>query len=121
MGTTADHAAAVTTLAVSLDGSLLYFDATSREAIYRRTDDPDNQNFYGSDDTETISADPFCTTRGSANIYPCTADGVTASFSAAPTNTINSNICGHLDRRAGPLQGHWGSSKCCDSGRHRRK
>merc|ERR1712166_24076 len=33
----------------------------------------------------------FCTTRGSANIYPCTADGVTASFSAAPTNTINSN------------------------------
>jgi len=89
--TTADHAAAVTTLAVSLDGSLLYFDATSREAIYRRTDDPDNQNFYGSDDTGTISADPFCTTRGSANIYPCTADGVTASFSAAPTNTINSN------------------------------
>merc|ERR1712028_73030 len=79
------------TLSVSLDGSLLYFDATSREAIYRRTDDPDNQNFYGSDDTGTISADPFCTTRGSANIYPCTADGVTASFSAAPTNTINSN------------------------------
>merc|ERR1711865_1102231 len=74
--TTADHAAAVETLAVSFDGSLLYFDANSREAIYRRTDDPDNQNFYGSDDTGTISADGFCTTRGGADIYPCDQLGV---------------------------------------------
>merc|ERR1712086_794315 len=88
---TAAHAAGVLLLDVALDGSLLYFDANSREAIYRRTDDPDNQNFYGSDDTGAISADGFCTTRGSANIYPCAADGVTASFSASTDNTINSN------------------------------
>merc|ERR1711865_917101 len=88
---TAAHAAGVLLLDVALDGSLLYFDANSREAIYRRTDDPDNQNFYGSADTGTISADSFCTTRGSANIYPCAADGVTASFSASTDNTINSN------------------------------
>jgi len=89
--TTADHAAAVETLAVSFDGSLLYFDANSREAIYRRTDDPDNQNFYGSADTGAISADGFCTTRGGADIYPCDQLGVTTGFSASTDNKINSD------------------------------
>jgi hypothetical protein len=53
--------------------SFFYFNGGAiTEKIYRRTDDPDNQNFYKAEsDTGALSADGYCFTRGQATIYPC--------------------------------------------------
>merc|ERR1711988_1956093 len=45
---------------------------TSGDVVYRRTDDPNNQNVYAtSGDTAAESAQGYCTTRGSPDIYAC--------------------------------------------------
>merc|ERR1719353_2562170 len=59
---------------------------TSGDVVYRRTDDPNNQNVYAtSGDTAAVSAQGYCTTRGSADIYSCaqTATGVVTGFAKA--------------------------------------
>jgi len=39
---------------------------------YRRTDDPDNQNFYKAEsDSGAQSSEGYCFTRGQAKVYPC--------------------------------------------------
>jgi hypothetical protein len=44
------------------------------DVVYRRTDDPNNQNVYATEsDTSALLSDGFCTSRGSADIYPCAA------------------------------------------------
>merc|ERR1712139_202925 len=55
---------------------------TSGDVVYRRTDDPNNQNVYAtSGDTAAESAQGYCTTRGSADIYSCAASsGVVTGF-----------------------------------------
>merc|ERR1712072_1196892 len=59
---------------------------TSGDVVYRRTDDPNNQNVYAtSGDTAAESAQGYCTTRGSADIYSCaqTGSGVVTGFAKA--------------------------------------
>merc|ERR1711907_518694 len=56
---------------------------TSGDVVYRRTDDPNNQNVYATwGDTAAESAQGYCTTRGSADIYSCaqTGSGVVTGF-----------------------------------------
>lgn len=53
--------------------SFFYFDATTVSTVYRRTDDPDNQNFYkASSDQGEIAVSSYCATRGQKKIYACT-------------------------------------------------
>jgi hypothetical protein len=59
---------------------------TSGDVVYRRTDDPNNQNVYAtSGDTAAESAQGYCTTRGSPDIYACaqTATGFVQGFDKA--------------------------------------
>merc|ERR1711871_1311160 len=59
---------------------------TSGDVVYRRTDDPNNQNVYAtSGDTAAESAQDYCTTRGSPDIYACaqTATGFVQGFDKA--------------------------------------
>merc|ERR1711939_1133715 len=59
---------------------------TSGDVVYRRTDDPNNQNVYAtSGDSAAVSAQGYCTTRGSADIYSCaqTGSGVVTGFAKA--------------------------------------
>merc|ERR1712100_179131 len=49
---------------------------TAGDVVYRRTDDPNNQNVYAtSGDVSAVSAKGYCTTRGSADIYACAQTG----------------------------------------------
>merc|ERR1712072_303665 len=59
---------------------------TAGDVVYRRTDDPNNQNVYAtSGDVSAVSAQGYCTTRGSADIYSCaqTGSGVVTGFAKA--------------------------------------
>merc|ERR1712072_880078 len=59
---------------------------TSGDVVYRRTDDPNNQNVYAtSGDTAAESAQGYCTTRGSPDIYACaqTTTGFVQGFDKA--------------------------------------
>merc|ERR1711990_1296497 len=50
--------------------------AANGDVVYRRTDDPNNQNVYAtSGDVSKESVQGYCTTRGSADIYACAAAG----------------------------------------------
>merc|ERR1711966_537558 len=66
-------AASDTELTIADTESLFYFNGGAiTEKIYRRTDDPDNQNFYKAEsDTGALSADEYCFPRGQATIFPC--------------------------------------------------
>merc|ERR1712072_126905 len=56
------------------------------EKIYRRTENPDNQSFYiTAGDTGAEAADSFCTTRGSAAVYPCGQNGDASDYATAYT------------------------------------
>jgi hypothetical protein len=49
---------------------------TAGDVVYRRTDDPNNQNVYAtSGDVSAVSAQGYCTIRGSADIYSCAQTG----------------------------------------------
>merc|ERR1712100_645958 len=69
------------------NGAKLYVNGCpSGDVVYRRTDDPNNQNVYAtSGDTAAESAQGYCTTRGSADIYSCaqTGSGVVTGFAKA--------------------------------------
>merc|ERR1711865_579789 len=48
------------------------FDPVTGIVVYRRTDDPNNQNVYATTaDVAKELAEGYCTKRGSADIYPC--------------------------------------------------
>merc|ERR1712070_690179 len=77
---------AAASLEIEPTASLFFFNS-DEQTIYRRTDDPDNQNFYkAAQDTGKLAQDTYCAARGSTKIYPCAADSgskVTASYGAA--------------------------------------
>merc|ERR1711990_9098 len=69
---------------------------TSGDVVYRRTDDPNNQNVYAtSGDTAAVSAQGYCTTRGSPDIYACaqTSAGFVQGFDKATNKfTVDASI-----------------------------
>merc|ERR1712178_256060 len=70
---TATMAVDGTELTIANTESLFYFNnGAITESIYRRTDDPDNQNFYKAEsDSGAQSSEGYCFTRGQAKVYPC--------------------------------------------------
>merc|ERR1711907_605363 len=70
---TATMAVSGTELTIANTESLFYFNnGAITESIYRRTDDPDNQNFYKAEsDTGAQASEGYCFTRGQAKVYPC--------------------------------------------------
>merc|ERR1711988_600659 len=70
---TATMATGGTELTIANTESLFYFNGGAiTESIYRRTDDPDNQNFYKAEsDSGAQSSEGYCFTRGQAKVYPC--------------------------------------------------
>merc|ERR1711998_177195 len=70
--------------------------AANGDVVYRRTDDPNNQNVYAtSGDVSKESVQGYCTTRGSADIYACAAAGagVVKKF-VKGTNTFTFDAAG---------------------------
>merc|ERR1712054_528548 len=69
---------------------------TSGDVVYRRTDDPNNQNVYAtSGDTAAVSAQGYYTTRGSPDIYACaqTSAGFVQGFDKATNKfTVDASI-----------------------------
>ena len=63
-------------LAIENTESVFFFNVASGtslvEKIYRRTDNPDNQNFYkAGSDTAVATTEVYCATRGMVGIYAC--------------------------------------------------
>jgi len=82
------------------EGHIDLLRASQSEPIYRRTENPDNQNFYiTAGDTGVESATSFCSTRGSANLYPCVlqTDPVTATVAGNQDFTTASAQAAALD------------------------
>merc|ERR1711998_209703 len=68
--------------------------AANGDVVYRRTDDPNNQNVYAtSGDVSKESVQGYCTTRGSADIYASAAAGVVKKF-VKSTNTFTFDAAG---------------------------
>jgi len=65
------------------------FETSVEKAIYRRSDDPANQNLYhASTDSAAWASQSYCYQRGSTKVYPCAfrgTAGVTATGAAAGT------------------------------------
>merc|ERR1711990_699896 len=89
--TSSDSAVSPNPLTVTIvNNNDCHYDAfpggTSGDVVYRRTDDPNNQNVYAtSGDTAAVSAQGYCTTRGSPDIYACaqTTTGFVQGFDKA--------------------------------------
>merc|ERR1711967_175233 len=63
--------------------------------IFRRSDDPSNQNVYKTTaDTAKFAASGYCFSRGSTRIYPCSAHGITDATNA---NAIRGGSSAHAD------------------------
>jgi hypothetical protein len=84
-------------LAIENTESVFFFDTTNTalvETIYRRTDNPDNQNFYkAGSDTAVATTEVYCGTRGLVGIYACEAADadtalITAGTGAAAESTV---------------------------------
>jgi hypothetical protein len=86
-----------TTLDLENTESVLYFDTTAvgaagalTEKIYRRTDNPDNQNFYkAAQDTAVETTEVYCGTRGMVGLYACEAAGYTTAFTAGTAQSAD--------------------------------
>merc|ERR1712054_329388 len=64
--------------------------------IFRRSDDPSNQNVYKTTaDTAKFAASGYCFSRGSTRIYPCQHHGITDATSA---NAIRGGSSAHADK-----------------------
>merc|ERR1711988_1750674 len=62
---------------------LIDFTQVDNIPIFRRSDDPSNQNVYKTTaDTAKFAAQGYCFRRGSTSIYPCEYHGVTANDNA---------------------------------------
>merc|ERR1711865_1081403 len=79
------------------------FDPVTGIVVYRRTDDPNNQNVYATTaDVAKELAQGYCTKRGSADIYPCatiteevlsfTDSTDTFTFGGDPTLVVDDTI-----------------------------
>merc|ERR1712070_1197293 len=86
----ASVAASDTELTIENTEAMFYFGdgatpaAGITETIYRRTDDPDNQNFYKAEsDTGALASEGYCFTRGQAKVYPCAFADVTSAITAS--------------------------------------
>merc|ERR1711904_342213 len=63
--------------------------------IFRRSDDPSNQNVYKTTaDTAKFAASGYCFSRGSTRVYPCQYHGITDATSA---NAIRGGSSAHAD------------------------
>merc|ERR1711959_738510 len=73
---------------------LIDFTQVDNIPIFRRSDDPSNQNVYKTTaDTAKFAAQGYCFSRGSTSIYPCEYHGVTANDNA-------NAVCGSLSTNA---------------------
>merc|ERR1719199_1140336 len=64
--------------------------------IFRRSDDPSNQNVYKTTaDTAKFAASGYCFSRGSTRVYPCQYHGITDATSA---NAIRGGSSAHADK-----------------------
>merc|ERR1712054_271421 len=62
---------------------LIDFTQVDNIPIFRRSDDPSNQNVYKTTaDTAKFAASGYCFSRGSTRIYPCQYHGITDASSA---------------------------------------
>merc|ERR1712100_648378 len=62
---------------------LIDFEVAANIPIFRRSDDPSNQNVYKTTaDTAKFAAQGYCFSRGSTSIYPCEYHGVTDNTNA---------------------------------------
>jgi hypothetical protein len=57
----------------------------SNNPVYRRSDDPANQNMYASTDTAKWAAQSYCFMRGSTMVYPCAYRGVAGVITGSAT------------------------------------
>ena len=74
------------------------FDPVTGIVVYRRTDDPNNQNVYATTaDVAKELAQGYCTKRGSADIYPCAAiTEEVLEFTTADTFTFGADAAGSV-------------------------
>merc|ERR1711988_1465065 len=62
---------------------LIDFEVAANIPIFRRSDDPSNQNVYKTTaDTAKFAASGYCFSRGSTRVYPCQYHGITDATSA---------------------------------------
>lgn len=92
-----DALSAQTDLAIENTESVFFFDTGNTalvETIYRRTDNPDNQNFYkAGSDTAVATTEAYCATRGMVGIYACeAADADTALITAGTGASAESTV-----------------------------
>jgi hypothetical protein len=74
---------------------LIDFTQVDNIPIFRRSDDPSNQNVYKTTaDTAKFAASGYCFSRGSTRIYPCSAHGITDATNA---NAIRGGSSAHAD------------------------
>merc|ERR1712100_114441 len=74
---------------------LIDFTQVDNIPIFRRSDDPSNQNVYKTTaDTAKFAASGYCFSRGSTRIYPCSAHSITDATSA---NAIRGGSSAHAD------------------------
>merc|ERR1712100_728748 len=78
---------------------LIDFEVAANIPIFRRSDDPSNQNVYKTTaDTAKFAAQGYCFSRGSTSIYPCEYHGVTANDNA---NAVRGSLS--TDAARGPV------------------
>merc|ERR1711968_230342 len=74
---------------------LIDFTQVDNIPIFRRSDDPSNQNVYKTTaDTAKFAASGYCFSRGSTRVYPCQFHGTTDATSA---NAIRAGSSAHAD------------------------
>merc|ERR1712072_666924 len=70
------------------DGGMHLQVASLESKIYRRTENPENQNFYITEGDTGVNAEKsYCSTRGSSNIYPCEAKDYPTATTAKTDGT----------------------------------
>merc|ERR1711881_300454 len=75
---------------------LIDFTQVDNIPIFRRSDDPSNQNVYKTTaDTAKFAASGYCFSRGSTRVYPCQFHGTTDATSA---NAIRGGSSAHADK-----------------------
>merc|ERR1711967_18039 len=79
-----------------IDFTQIDFTQVDNIPIFRRSDDPSNQNVYKTTaDTAKFAASGYCFSRGSTRVYPCQYHGITDATSA---NAIRGGSSAHADK-----------------------
>merc|ERR1712167_430964 len=80
---------------------LIDFVTVTTHPIFRRSDDPSNQNVYKTTaDTAVFASTGYCFSRGSTKVYPCAFHGVT---DAANANAIRGGSSGNAAKGTASL------------------